>query len=138
MRIPRLGRALGGKRGIHSLRGKLTLANVALLALGIVAATVASVMGMRYYLLDQVDTELVKTRDSLGGSQLTLREIDSLSVLGFVRARLAPETLEEPPRPDSIFAAVDRGGEPVGILGFQPTDAQRGLAGAVADPRALI
>ena len=28
---------------------------------------------MRYYLLDQVDTELTKTRDSLGSSQLSLR-----------------------------------------------------------------
>ncbi|GCB46567.1 cell wall metabolism sensor histidine kinase WalK [Streptomyces sp. NL15-2K] len=138
MRVPRLSWALGCERGIHSLRGKLTLANVALLALGIVAATAVSVMGMRYYLLDQIDTELVKTRDSLGGSQLTLRQIDSLSVLGFVRDRLAPQTLEEQPRPDSIFAAVDGGGEPVGILGFQPTDAQRGLAGAVDHPRALI
>jgi two-component system OmpR family sensor kinase len=138
MRIPRLSWALGCERGIHSLRGKLTLANVVLLALGIVAATVVSVMGMRYYLLDQIDTELTKTRDSLGGTQLTLREIDSLSVLGFVRDRLAPETQGEQPRPDSIFAAVDSGGEPVGILGFQPTDAQRGLAGAVDDPRALI
>jgi len=110
------------KRGIHSLRGKLTLANVALLALGIVAATAVSVMGMRYYLLDQIDTELAKTRDSLGGSQLTLRQIDSLSMLGFVHDRLAPQAGDEQPRPDSIFAAVDSGGEPVGVLGFGPTE----------------
>jgi two-component system OmpR family sensor kinase len=127
-----------GKRGIHSLRAKLTLANVALLALGIVAATAVSLMGMRYYLLDQVDTGLTKTRDSLGGSQLTLRQIDSLSVLGFVRDRLAPESTNEQPTPDSIFAAVDSRGEPVGILGFKPTDAQHGLAQAVHDPNALI
>ena len=126
------------KRGIHSLRGKLTLANVALLALGIVAATAVSVMGMRYYLLDQIDTELAKTRDSLGGSQLTLRQIDSLSMLGFVHDRLAPQAGDEQPRPDSIFAAVDSGGEPVGVLGFGPTDAQRGLADAVDDPRQIV
>lgn len=125
------------KRGVHSLRGKLTLANVALLALGIVAATVVSVMGMRYYLLDQIDTELTKTRDSLGGSQLTLREIDSLSMLGFVRDRLVEQS-DDQPRPDSIFAAVDSRGEPVGLLGFEPTDAQRSLAAAVDDPRTLI
>ncbi|GAA3973519.1 HAMP domain-containing histidine kinase [Streptomyces sp. NBC_01352] len=126
------------KRGIHSLRAKLTLANVALLALGIVAATVVSVMGMRYYLLDQIDAELTKTRDSLGGSQLTLREIDSLSVLGFVRDRLVQQQSDDQPRPDSLFAAVDGRGKPVGLLGFEPTDAQRAFAKAVDDPRALI
>lgn len=140
-RWPGAGRILTGtrrKRGVHSLRGKLTLANVALLALGIVAATAVSVMGMRYYLLDQIDTELTKTRDSLGGSQLTLRQIDSLSVLGFVRDRLAPQAPDEKPRPDSIFAAVDSRGEPVGLLGFGPTEAQRGLAAAVDDPDRIV
>ncbi|KUO21703.1 sensor histidine kinase [Streptomyces dysideae] len=125
-------------RGIHSLRGKLTLANVALLALGIVAATAVSVMGMRYYLLDQIDAELTKTRDSLGGSRLTLREIDSLSMLGFVRDRLVQEQSDEQPRPDSLFAAVDDRGEPIGLLGFEPTAAQHAFADAVDDPRALI
>src|SRR5690606_24181248 len=76
LRIPRPRCA----RGVHSLRGRLTLANVALLAVGVVAATVVSVMGMRYYLLDQIDAELTANRDRLGGSRLTLREIDSLSV----------------------------------------------------------
>ncbi|WP_324789039.1 HAMP domain-containing sensor histidine kinase [Streptomyces sp. H51] len=133
MRVPRPR----CRRGLHSLRAKLTLANVALLALGIVAATAVSLMGMRYYLLDQVDTELTKTRDSLGGSQLTLRKIDSLSVLGFVRERLAPEHTDERPTPDSIFAAVDGHGEPLSVMGFRPTGVQRALAEAVRDPRGL-
>ncbi|GAB2860925.1 HAMP domain-containing sensor histidine kinase [Streptomyces deserti] len=124
------------ERGIHSLRGKLTLANVALLALGIVVATAVSVMGMRHYLLDQIDSELTKTRDSLGSSRLTLRQIDSLSVLGFVRDRLGPPD-DDRPKPETIFAAVDGRGEAVGILGFQPTEAQRALAKAVPDPRTL-
>ncbi len=132
MRIPKPG----CRRGIHSLRGKLTVANVVLLALGIVAATAVSVMGMRYYLLDQIDAELTKTRDSLGGSQLTLQQIDSLSALSFVRDRLDPPGQE--PRPDSIFTALDSRGEPVGLLGFRPTDAQRGLADAIDDPDRLI
>ncbi|WP_280887453.1 HAMP domain-containing sensor histidine kinase [Streptomyces sp. LBL] len=132
------GHSLRGRRGVHSLRGKLTLANVALLALGIAAATAVSLMGMRYYLLDQVDTELTKTRDSLGGSQLTLRQFDSLSALSFFRDRIAPQATNEQPRPDSIFTVIDGSGEPVGILGFKPTDAQRGLAHSVRDPGALI
>ncbi|MDL5203391.1 HAMP domain-containing sensor histidine kinase [Streptomyces sp. ALI-76-A] len=125
------------KRGLHSLRGKLTLANVALLAVGIVAATAVSLMGMRYYLLDQVDTQLAKTRESLGGSELTLRSMDSLSLLGFVRDRLLREQTEQEPTPDSLFTAVDSRGEAIGLLGLQPTDAQRDLADAVDDPGAL-
>ncbi|MET9368463.1 sensor histidine kinase [Streptomyces griseoflavus] len=124
-------------RGVHSLRGRLTLANVVLLALGIVAATVVSVLGMRYYLLDQIDAELTRTRDSLGGSELTLRQIDSLSVLSFFRDRVDPDW-EREDDPDSIFAAVDARGEPVGVLGFAPTDAQRALADAVGDVPALL
>ncbi|GGQ80845.1 sensor histidine kinase [Streptomyces pilosus] len=124
-------------RGVHSLRGQLTLANVVLLALGIVAATVVSVLGMRYYLLDQIDAELTRTRDSLGGSELTLRQIDSLSVLSFFRDRVDPDWKGEAD-PDSIFAAVDARGEPVGILGFAPTDSQRALADAVGDVRTLL
>lgn len=107
-----------------------------LLALGIVVATAVSLMGMRHYLLDQVDAQLAKTRESLGVSQLTMSQIDSLSALAFVRDRIGP-AVDESPKPDSIFAAVDRRGEAVEVAGFQPTDTQRAFAAAVADPGAL-
>ncbi|MEY9813958.1 sensor histidine kinase [Streptomyces albogriseolus] len=133
IRLPRPGRPR-----VRSLRAQLTLANVVLLALGIVAATAVSVLGMRYYLLDQIDTELVRTRDSLGGSELTLRQIDSLSALSFFRDRVDPEWNRDDDEPDSVFAAVDRAGEPVPVLGFAPSRAQRDLADAVGVPDALI
>ncbi|MFG2379966.1 sensor histidine kinase [Streptomyces avermitilis] len=122
--------------GIHSLRGQLTLANVGLLALGIIVATAVSIMGMRHYLLDQIDAELSKTRDSLGGSQLTLRQIDSLSTLAFTRDLFVPHT-DATPKPDSVFAAVDGHGKAVALGGLEPTGTQRALADAVDDPRAL-
>ncbi|MHC3468239.1 sensor histidine kinase [Streptomyces sp. 7R007] len=126
------------ERGIHSLRAKLTLANVLLLALGIVATTAVSLMGMRYYLLDQVDNQLIKMRDSLSGSQLTIRQIDSLGALAFVHDRLVPDdTDKERSTPDSIYTAVDAAGDPVGVLGVKPTEAQRVLARAVGDAGAL-
>ncbi|MFC4499691.1 MULTISPECIES: sensor histidine kinase [Streptomyces] len=131
--------ALRCKRGMRSLRVQLTLANVALLAVGVVAATAVSLMGMRHYLLDQIDSELVKTRDSLAGTQLTLREIDSLSVLSFVKDRLIPGKSGEHSTPDTVFAAMDgTTGEAVPLFGVAPTPAQRGLADAVDDPRALV
>lgn len=123
-------------RGIHSLRGKLTLANVALLALGIIVATAVSLMGMRYYLLDQVDSELFKTRDSLGSTQITARQIDSMSALAFVRDGKIPES-QGPPNSDSLFALVDTTGHSLTIGTFEPTENQRALAAAVDDPRSL-
>jgi two-component system OmpR family sensor kinase len=123
---------------MHSLRAKLTLANVALLALGIVATTAISLMGMRYYLLDQVDSGLTRMRDSLSRSQLTIRQIDSLSALVFVHDRLVPaDTDKERSAPDSIYTAVDGRGTAVGIFGVKPTEAQLGLARAVDDAPAL-
>ncbi|MBW8701361.1 putative sensor histidine kinase TcrY [Streptomyces sp. MBT84] len=134
LRLPPLPRP----RGIHSLRGKLTLANVGLLALGIVAATAISLMGMRHYVLGQIDTELTKSRDSLMRSQLTLREIDSLSALAVVRDRLLPHSGGDSPNPDSVFAAVDRDGTVLTVAGLKPTDAQQALASAVHDPATLV
>lgn len=122
--------------GIHSLRGKLTVANVALLALGIVVATAVSLMGMRYYLLDQVDSGLLRMRDSLESTQLTARQIDSLSALAFVREGRAPES-QGPPDADSLFAVVDSEGRALTLGTFEPTPNQRALASAVDDPRAL-
>ncbi|MGA5416854.1 ATP-binding protein [Streptomyces pseudogriseolus] len=133
IRLPRPGRTR-----VRSLRAQLTVANVVLLALGIVAATAVSVLGMRYYLLDQIDTELLRTRDSLGGSELTLRQIDSLSALSFFRDRVDPEWNRDDDDPDSVFAAVDRAGEPVPVFGFAPSRVQRDLADAVGDPEPLI
>ncbi|WP_046729761.1 sensor histidine kinase [Streptomyces humi] len=124
------------RHGVHSLRGKLTLANVGLLAVGIVVATTVSIMGMRLYLLDQVDSELLKTRTSLGSSGLTLRQVDSLTALGVVRERITPA--ESDPTPDSIFTVVDTKGDPLTVFDMKPTGAQRALAAAVPDPRALV
>ncbi|GGN24584.1 sensor histidine kinase [Streptomyces fuscichromogenes] len=130
--------SLGKRRhrhGLHSLRGKLTLANVGLLAVGIVVATTVSIMGMRLYLLDQVDSELLKMRTSLGSSGLTLRQVDSLSALGVIRDRIVPT--ESDPAPDSIFTVIDARGDAISVFDMRPTEAQRALAAAVPDPRAL-
>ncbi|MFF4401282.1 sensor histidine kinase [Streptomyces sp. NPDC001480] len=124
------------RHGVHSLRGKLTLANVGLLAVGIVVAAAVSVMGMRHYLIGQIDTELTKMRGSLGSSGLTLQQVDSLRVLDFVRDRVASQR-DQQPTPDSIFTAVDDRGKPLALFDIQPTEAQRSLAAAVTDPRAL-
>ncbi|MFJ4830495.1 ATP-binding protein [Streptomyces sp. NPDC088747] len=126
------------RHAMHSLRGGLTLANVALLALGIIVATAVSLMGMRHYLLDQIDANLTKTRDGLGSSELTMRQIDSLSALAFIRDRLEPESdTDSSPTSNSIFTAVDEDGSAVSIGGLRLTGSQLALASAVDDPRTL-
>ncbi|MFE9646857.1 ATP-binding protein [Streptomyces sp. NPDC006365] len=131
------------RKGSHSLRGRLTLANVAMLALGIIVATAGSLMGMRTYLLDSVDTQLMATRDSIGNSRLTLEQVDSLGALAAVRARVSPTPSDKKADADSwvqdgIFVAVDDQGRPAAIGPFAPTETQRALAAAVDDPAALV
>ncbi|MER6531585.1 HAMP domain-containing sensor histidine kinase [Streptomyces sp. NPDC001508] len=121
---------------MRSLRGKLTLANVLLLALGIAVATAVSLMGMRHYLLQQIDAELDKSRRSLAHSDLTLRQIDSLAALAIVRDRFVRPPMSAP-RPDSLFAVVDARGGVLPLAGFPPTESQRALADAIGGPAPL-
>ncbi|MFF3871877.1 sensor histidine kinase [Streptomyces sp. NPDC001978] len=125
------------RHGIHSLRGGLTLANVGLLAVGILVATAVSLMGMRLYLLGQVDAELTKTRQTLAASHLTVQQIDSLAALAIVRDRFVQPPTGEQPHPDSVFAVVDAHGRARTIAGFPPSDSQRALSRSVGDPGAL-
>lgn len=128
------------RRGMSSLRAKLTWVNVALLALGVVLATGVSVMGMRHYLLDSVDGELTQSRSSLTDTGLTMKDIEALSELGIALDKLSPgskENMSALPRGDTVFVAVDKGGEPVAISTLTPTSRQRALADAVDDPEAV-
>ncbi|MEU3980380.1 HAMP domain-containing sensor histidine kinase [Streptomyces sp. NPDC026672] len=126
------------RHGIHSLRGGLTLTNVVLLAVGILVATAVSLMGMRLYLLAQVDSGLLKSRQSLYDSRLTVRQIDSLAAVALVRDRFVqPPTRGEEPRPGSVFAVVDGRGRPRSVAGFEPSGTQRALVDAAGDPAAL-
>ncbi|MFI1357084.1 ATP-binding protein [Streptomyces sp. NPDC020898] len=127
------------------------MANVALLALGIVMATVVSVMGMRLYLLDSVDTELMGTRDSIGGSRVTLAQIDSLSAFAALTDRFPLDSGDtggsssgtgsanaDSLVSDGIFVVVGTNGQATPVAGLTPTANQRALAAAVSDPAALV
>ncbi|WP_432043089.1 ATP-binding protein [Streptomyces cadmiisoli] len=136
-------RTVKGRRahGPRSLRGKLTLANVVLLALSIVAATAASLMGLRHYLLDAIDSELLSSRRSVGEAPLTFEQIDSLTALFALSEKMGSgssgddtDTLVQ----GSVFVAVDAAGRPLAIGGLPVTGTQRALAAAVADPAPLV
>ncbi|NUP24416.1 MAG: HAMP domain-containing histidine kinase [Streptomyces sp.] len=128
------------RRGIHSLRGKLTLANVALLAVGIVVATAVSLMTARFYLLDKVDTELKSARTTLAHAGFTLQQIESLSELGVALDKFTGDgaTDTDPlPSPSMVYVAVDSAGQPVALGPLKPTPRQHALADAAQDPAAL-
>ncbi|WTL22710.1 HAMP domain-containing sensor histidine kinase [Streptomyces sp. NBC_01506] len=130
----------GPKYRTRSLRSKLTLVNVVLLALGITIATAVSLFGLRHYLLDSIDSELTMSRGGLRNSQLTIEQIESLSSLAAIMDKISPGRPGgggSLPPPDSVFVAVDAQGEPIHLAGFVPTERQRALARAVADPAAL-
>ncbi|MET9493239.1 HAMP domain-containing sensor histidine kinase [Streptomyces sp. NPDC006552] len=128
------------RRGAHSLRAKLTVANVLLLALGIAAATAVSLIGMRHYLLDNIDAELRASRTSLQRTGITLKQVEALSQLGIALDKMSPGGSGPAgalPRSDSLFVAVDRAGRPVPVGALRPTGRQRELAAAVTDPATL-
>ncbi|MBT2675766.1 HAMP domain-containing histidine kinase [Streptomyces sp. ISL-14] len=133
-------RGLRGRRGVHSLRGKLTLANVALLAVGIAVATAVSLMTARFYLLDKVDTELKSARTTLGNAGFSLQQIESLSELGIALDRFTGDAATDTdplPSPTMVYVAVDSAGKPVALGRLKPTPRQHALAAAAKDPVAL-
>ncbi|MGW0758881.1 ATP-binding protein [Streptomyces sp. NPDC002814] len=133
-----LGRFRCKRGGIHSLRAKLTLANVALLALGIVMATAVSLMTARHYLLDKVDSELVSDRISLQKAGFNMEQIESLGELAVALDNFTADDTDALPNTSaSVFVAVDGRGNPVALGPLAPTERQRELAEATDDPAAL-
>lgn len=127
------------KHRTRSLRSKLTLVNVVLLALGITIATAVSLFGLRHYLLDSIDTELTTSRDGLQRTELTINQIESLSSLAAIVEKISPRRpgAGSLPAPDSVFVAVDPQGRAMNFAGVVPSERQRELARTVTDPAAL-
>jgi two-component system, OmpR family, sensor kinase len=124
--------------GIHSLRAKLTLANVALLALGIAMATAVSLMAARHYLLDKVDSELVSERASLMNAGFNMEQIESLGEMSVALDKFAGNNTDALPNTaSSVFVAVDSAGRPVALGPLAPTSRQRAVAEAAGDPAAV-
>nr|WP_313896807.1 HAMP domain-containing sensor histidine kinase [Streptomyces sp. GC420] len=123
--------------GRHSLRKRLTLVNVVLMTIGVIAATAISLMGMRHYLLSAIDAELDSSRRSLGQAGITMEQVEALGAWALFRDKLAPQHSEQSlPDSGTVFVAL-RGGEPLSIAGYEPTERQRLLDRAVADPGSL-
>lgn len=67
------------KKHPRSLRAKLTLTNVGLLAIGIVVAACASALLLKNNLTSQIDDELRSSRDGIANSGLTVQSLKDLA-----------------------------------------------------------
>ncbi|MGW1146238.1 sensor histidine kinase [Streptomyces sp. NPDC002454] len=126
------------RRRPRSLRARLTVVNVALLALGIALAVAASLMGLRHFFLDSIDRQLATVRDSLRSSQITLEQLESLRGLGIALDELSPRKSGLLPHSDVLFVALGRPGEAMRVAGWEPTGRQRLLASSITAPQRLV
>ena len=120
-----------------SLRAKMTLSGIVMLALGIVVATAISLMGVKHYLVDSVDTELKSARKRIGSVQLTVDDLNTFVRMAGMRDALDPSVAEATDTNPTVFAAIDARGRAMPMLGHAPTRKQRALAESVDDPAAL-
>ncbi|MFJ5261323.1 sensor histidine kinase [Streptomyces sp. NPDC088387] len=140
---PRPGSGSGSRsgsrpRGPRSLRARLTLANVVLLALGIAVATAVSLMTARHYLLDKVDSELLGSRSALKSAGFSMEQVAALGELGILLDKFgSPSEMQHLPTSPTVFVAVDTAGRPLALGPLKPTPRQRILAAAVPDPAGL-
>ncbi|MGW8380664.1 HAMP domain-containing sensor histidine kinase [Streptomyces sp. ODS28] len=112
-----------------SLRAKITVSTLAVLALGLVVATCISLMGVKHYLLSAVDAELLHTRDNIARARLTAQEISAIGEATKVRGS---HGLTEAADSRSAYALLDRHGTVTGLAGSAPDARQRALAEAAA------
>ncbi|WP_172385188.1 cell wall metabolism sensor histidine kinase WalK [Streptomyces sp. MNP-20] len=119
----------------NSLRAKLTLVNVVLLALGIAAATAVSIMGMKHYLLNSVDSELKSSRTAFSGMPVTLDHLRKISNFKKSLIELPQQVGKENQLTpsSSLFVAVDIDDKPVNFGYVGSTQLQLQLAHAVGD-----
>ncbi|MEV0222090.1 HAMP domain-containing sensor histidine kinase [Streptomyces sp. NPDC050704] len=137
-------RRAGLRAGLYSLRVRLSIANVILLALTLTLTITAGLLGVRHFMLDRIDEELLRARTNLSQSGATVESVENLlrladhlhSVQGFV-----PDN----PITENTTVVLDPSGRPLPVVepvpagrAAQTVSTQRGaVASAVADPAAL-
>ncbi|HYJ67934.1 MAG TPA: HAMP domain-containing sensor histidine kinase [Nocardioidaceae bacterium] len=120
-------------RRIPSLRARLTLINVALLAVALVVTACASVWGLRTYLVDRIDDDLHAMQTALANSDLTAETLQDLTGRGGVLHKF--ETAEASGNSYEILGAlIDPDGQIVPVFGSGSVVQQQALAESVDDP----
>jgi two-component system OmpR family sensor kinase len=122
------------RRRIPSLRARLTLINVALLAVGLVVIACGSVWGLRSYLVDRVDDDL-RSMKAAQDTDLTAASLRELTGRGGVLHEM--EVANERGSDVSHGALLGPSGRVMPIFGFGSVADQQALIDAVPDPAKL-
>ncbi|MGW7521096.1 sensor histidine kinase [Streptomyces sp. NPDC054796] len=121
-----------------SLRAKLTLSGIAMLATGIVVATCISLVGVKHYLMSAIDADLLRTRDGIEQARPTADRIAAIGTVAKLNGTLSPDDLGHATGGTLLFAAIGADGEATKVAGIRTDARQRALAAAVTDPAALV
>ncbi|WP_405805183.1 sensor histidine kinase [Streptomyces sp. NBC_01187] len=117
-----------------SLRAKMTLNSIAMLAVGLVVATCISLMGVKHYLVSSVDSRLASSKQGLERSGVTMRDISALARFTGMDRMLNSDAARAANHSSNVFVPVDARGRPQELFGQTPSGAQRALAEAVPRP----
>ncbi|MDJ0340525.1 HAMP domain-containing sensor histidine kinase [Streptomyces sp. H10-C2] len=124
----------------QSLRGRFTIANVTFLAIGLVLAGCASLIGMYTMLIGEIDDSLKTSQKALAATPFTSGGVRQLcTVAGILQASSGGKVVAQVFEQDLFLVLDDRGristvcGGDVANLGEE----RRSLATALPDPKAL-
>jgi two-component system OmpR family sensor kinase len=124
------------RRRLRSLRVRLTLINVALLAIALLVAACVSVWGLKTYLIDRIDDDLHSMQSAVEHSNMSTQMLRDLAreggVLREIEAAARTENSSE-----LIGAVLSPDGSLLPIFGAGSIDLQRAIAAASEDPQAL-
>ncbi|MGO4760156.1 hypothetical protein AB4212_67950, partial [Streptomyces sp. 2MCAF27] len=118
-----------------TLRAKLTLSIIAMLTLGIAAALWVSTMGIRHYMVGNIDNDLMSSRNGLQRTGLSSDQIAAIAAIADLSGQFADQNHSN--RTRTLFTVVGRDGKATAFGRVPPDDAQRALAEAVPDAAAL-
>ncbi|WFB08994.1 HAMP domain-containing histidine kinase [Streptomyces sp. LX-29] len=120
------------RAGPHSLRVRLTLSNIGVLALGLAIAAWVSVLGIRHYMISIIDEDLIGSRTGLERAGVGDADLATVAALAEVGDEIIPSR-----RARTLFVVLDAEGRVRPFTGVPVDRAQRALAAAVTDPAAL-
>ncbi|MDX3227497.1 HAMP domain-containing sensor histidine kinase [Streptomyces sp. ME19-01-6] len=104
-----------------------------MLTIGIAAALWVSTMGIRHYMVANIDSDLRASRDGLQRTRLTSDQVATLAAIADLSGQFAAENHSN----RTLFAVVGRDGKATPFGKAAPDAAQRALADAVPDAAAL-
>lgn len=124
----------------RSLRGRFTIANVTFLAVGLVLAGTASLVGMYTLLTGEIDDSLQNSQRALTSAPFTASGLDGLCRLTGALQKVAGDQLVSEAFDQDLFMVLDPHGRAAAVCphGELDPDSERSrLVEAVPDPAAL-